>query len=124
MTVSHIISDGPPFVFPSSVAVLHSLLCVRFAVSGTAPSQVEAGAMMSDGTEGSESLDDLFCEIWERESQPELSFPVTGVGSVRCHVMMLQTDCTMHVVPQRSLSLISVCKQPAAVSIVEPLALP
>lgn len=36
-----------------------------------------------DGEE-SEELHDLFCEIWERESQPELTFAITGVGSVRC----------------------------------------
>lgn len=38
--------------------------------------------MASDGAEESESLDDLFCEIWERESKPELTFPINGVGSV------------------------------------------
>lgn len=38
--------------------------------------------MTSGGTEENESLDELFREIWERESQPELSFPVNGVGSV------------------------------------------
>lgn len=37
-----------------------------------------------DGGEGSEDLHDLFCEIWERESQPELKFAIIGVGSVRC----------------------------------------
>lgn len=30
-----------------------------------------------------ESLDDLFCEIWERESKPELRFAVAGAGTVR-----------------------------------------
>lgn len=29
------------------------------------------------------SLDDLFCEIWERESKEELRFEVGGVGTVR-----------------------------------------
>lgn len=33
----------------------------------------------------SESLDDLFCEIWERESKPELRFDVVGAGTVRCY---------------------------------------
>lgn len=43
--------------------------------------------MTNDGAEESESLDDLFSEIWERESQPELSFPINGIGSVSvCHV--------------------------------------
>ncbi len=37
-----------------------------------------------EGGNGSESVDDLFREIWERESQPELRFGVRGVlGSVR-----------------------------------------
>lgn len=36
-----------------------------------------------DGEGSSDSLDDLFCEIWERESQPELRFAIVGVGSVR-----------------------------------------
>lgn len=35
-----------------------------------------------DGERSSDSLDDLFCEIWERESQPELRFAIIGVGSV------------------------------------------
>ena len=38
--------------------------------------------MTGDGAEGSESVDDMYGEIWERESQPELSFPIKGVGSV------------------------------------------
>lgn len=29
-----------------------------------------------------EDLDDLFLEIWERESKPELRFGVPGVGEV------------------------------------------
>lgn len=29
-----------------------------------------------------EDLDDLFLEIWERESKPELRFDVPGVGEV------------------------------------------
>jgi len=38
----------------------------------------------SEGGDESESVDDLFREIWERESQPELRFGVRGVlGSVR-----------------------------------------
>ncbi|CAM9943246.1 unnamed protein product [Ectocarpus sp. 13 AM-2016] len=35
-----------------------------------------------DGEGSSDSLDDLFSEIWERESQPELRFAIIGVGSV------------------------------------------
>lgn len=30
-----------------------------------------------------ESLDDLFQEIWERESRPELRFHISGAGTVR-----------------------------------------
>lgn len=32
---------------------------------------------------GSENLDDLFREIWERESRQELRFQVDGAGTVR-----------------------------------------
>lgn len=42
------------------------------------------GGEYEDGGKESEELKDLFCEIWERESQPELTFAITGVGSVRC----------------------------------------
>eukprot|EP00903_Cladosiphon_okamuranus_P008841 g8465.t3 len=38
--------------------------------------------MASDDAEERGSLDDLFCEIWERESKPELTFHINGVGSV------------------------------------------
>eukprot|EP00752_Nemacystus_decipiens_P016228 g14509.t2 len=38
--------------------------------------------MTRDAAEEGESLDDLFGEIWERESQPELVFPIDGGGSV------------------------------------------
>lgn len=31
-----------------------------------------------------ESLEGLFAEIWERESQPELRFDVIGTGTVGC----------------------------------------
>ncbi|CAM9928079.1 unnamed protein product, partial [Scytosiphon promiscuus] len=36
----------------------------------------------SDREEGGESLDDLFCEIWERESKQELRFAIANVGWV------------------------------------------
>lgn len=38
---------------------------------------------VQDGENSSESLDDLFREIWERESRPELRFHVDGAGTVR-----------------------------------------
>lgn len=46
--------------------------------------------MTSDGMEESESLGDLFCEIWERESQPELTFPINNVGTVRTKLKLIR----------------------------------
>lgn len=39
---------------------------------------------MNVGYNESESAEDLFKEIWERESQAELHFEVNGVGTVGC----------------------------------------
>lgn len=46
--------------------------------------RVEMSDLVGEATADSESLDDLFCEIWERESKTELRFDVKGAGTVRC----------------------------------------
>lgn len=78
--------------------------------------------MMSCGDEDvvgsggkSEELHDLFCEIWERESKPELTFAITGVGSVRggcCEkhqksrriysLQVIQFQCSINIQTRRS----------------------
>lgn len=59
----------------------------RVSTQHTSGVMMRVGEEAADDGDGSESVDDLFREIWERESQPELRFGVKGVfGSVRYRV--------------------------------------
>lgn len=44
---------------------------------------------MDVGYNESESVEDLFKEIWERECQAELNFEVNGAGTVGCSCFII-----------------------------------